>query len=318
MPSMSESKYREKLERLGKQLLQTEAVLQTHPLVNEKLMILQTVVRFFAMQTEWSVAGPLARLSMTLETALLGNLAGQSATAMIGPALNQMQQGLNKLIQTVFDPSEKKWVRLIGMYTEVMTMALIYVSTQLLGNWKKTFDLDDPRSVKQAGLLLRELGLTYILGGALLESPYKILGGQLGLEEKKQKRLGHIGLAYLILIMILVNEEDEPLNEDLFELIAKFLRPALQSIEESLGNTNLSEDNLRLASNQLELIKQSLNDPPALKQAIMGSFEEFGLPYSEVRKDLKKLIEVNKNLYESFNNIFYKKEQTVTSMSQSA
>ncbi|MBA2367719.1 MAG: hypothetical protein H0V82_01690, partial [Candidatus Protochlamydia sp.] len=106
-PSMSESKYREKLERLGKQLLQTEAVLQTHPLVNEKLMILQTVVRFFAMQTEWSVAGPLARLSMTLETALLGNLAGQSKTAMIGPALNQMQQGLNRLLQTVFDPSEK-------------------------------------------------------------------------------------------------------------------------------------------------------------------------------------------------------------------
>ncbi|HEV8052468.1 MAG TPA: hypothetical protein VGP47_08235, partial [Parachlamydiaceae bacterium] len=166
--------------------------------------------------------------------------------------------------------------------------------------------------------LLRELGLTYILGGALLESPYKILGGQLGLEEKKQKRLGHIGLAYLILIMILVNEEDEPLNEDLFELIAKFLRPALQSIEESLGNTNLSEDDLGLASNQLELIKHSLNDPSALKQAIMGSFEEFGLPYSEVRKDLKNLIEVNKNLYESFNNIFYKKEQTVTSMSQSA
>jgi hypothetical protein len=326
---LSETKYREKLERLGKQLSQTEAVLQSHPLVNEKLMILQTVVRFFCLQTEWSVAGPLARLSMTLETALLGDIAGQSQAAFIGPAVHQMQQGFKKLLETVFDPSEKKWVHLVSMFTEVKTMALIYVSTQLLGNWKKIFDFDDPGGVKQAGLLLRELGLTYILSGNLLESPYKILGKQLGLDEKKQKRLGHLGLAYLLLIMVLVNEEDEPLNEDLFELIAKHLKPALQSLEECSVDFSLRSNDDRsvdfslrsnddLALSQLELIKQSLEDPLALKQAIMGSFEVFGLPYNEVRKDLRSLIEVHKNLFESFKNIFYQKEQTVTSMRQSA
>lgn len=327
---MNETKYREKLERLGKQLLQTEAVLQSHPLVNEKLVILQTVVRFFCLQTDWSVAGPLARFSMTMETALLGHLAGQSQASIIGPAIHKMQQGFKKLLETVFNPSEKKWVDLVGMFTEVMTVALVYVSTQLLGNWKRVFDSDDPGSMKQAGLLLRELGLTYILAGSVLESPYRILGKQLNLSEKKQERLGHIGLAYLLLILLLVNEEDEPLNEDLFGLAAKFLAPTLQSLEECSVDFSLRSDDenrgvdfsLRSDNNdfspRIELIKQSLHDPAALKQAIMGSFEVFGLPYHEVRKDLRRLIEVNKNIYESFKNIFYQKEQTVTSMRQSA
>jgi hypothetical protein len=148
---------------------------------------------------------------------------------------------------------------------------------------------------------LRELGLTYLLGSSVLEIPYKLLAAQLNLSEKKATTLSHLHLTYLLLILLLSYEEEETLET--YELYAKVLQKTLPTIEPLFPDHQ----------SQLELIKQSLHDPSALKQAIRENFET-----EPLSQDIKKLIGVTNSLYEGLNNAFFQQPKSSTTMTQSA
>lgn len=321
MPSFN---YQTELKRIEHQLSLTENLLQTHPLVSDRLTILQTILHYFTKQAEWSAAGPLSRLSMTFQTALCAQETSQSISGFMGPALTQLQRGLANLMQTLLSPAETKLTSLLVSFTQTMAIAVVYLLTQTLGNWKKVFPSYDPGAAKAAGLLLRELGVTFALGSRLLETPFLALGQQLNLDEKRQKRLSHIGLGYLLVLVLLVNEEDQPNSEELFELIQRFMDPTLGDIEEAIQeaqNQSLVEEEFALtALSQLQLIRRAIDssDAAALKLALLSSFDALELPYGEVKKDLNTLIALCKQVNESFKNIFYQSELSMTSMTQSA
>ncbi len=321
---MASSDYQTALNRIEHQLSLTENLLQTHPLVNDELTILQTILHYFTKQAEWSAAGPLSRLSMTFQTALYAQETSQSQSGFMGPALVRLQQGLASLMQTLLSPEEKRLTGLLVSFTQAMAMAVVYLLTQTLGNWKRAFPPHDPGAAKAAGLLLRELGITFVLGSRLLETPFVALGQQLNLDEKRQKRLSHIGLGYLLILVLLVNEEDQPNNEELFELIQRFIDPTLGDIEEAIQeaqNQSMIEEEFALtALSQLQLIRRAIDssDAAALKLALLSSFDALELPYGEVKKDLNTLIGLCKQINESFKNIFYQSELSMTSMTQSA
>lgn len=321
---MASSDYQTALNRIEHQLSLTENLLQTHPLVNDELTILQTILHYFTKQAEWSAAGPLSRLSMTFQTALYAQETSQSQSGFMGPALVRLQQGLASLMQTLLSPEEKRLTGLLVSFTQAMAMVVVYLLTQTLGNWKRAFPPHDPGAAKAAGLLLRELGITFVLGSRLLETPFLALGQQLNLDEKRQKRLSHIGLGYLLILVLLVNEEDQPNNEELFELIQRFIDPTLGDIEEAIQeaqNQSMIEEEFALtALSQLQLIRRAIDssDAAALKLALLSSFDALELPYGEVKKDLNTLIGLCKQINESFKNIFYQSELSMTSMTQSA
>lgn len=321
---MPSSDYQTALNRIEHQLSLTENLLQTHPLVNDELTILQTILHYFTKQAEWSAAGPLSRLSMTFQTALYAQETSQSQSGFMGPALMQLQHGLASLMQTLLSPGKKRLTGLLVSFTQAMAMVVVYLLTQTLGNWKRAFPPHDPGAAKAAGLLLRELGITFVLGSRLLETPFLALGQQLNLDEKRQKRLSHIGLGYLLILVLLVNEEDQPNNEELFELIQRFIDPALGDIEEAIQeaqNQSMIEEEFALtALSQLQLIRRAIDssDAAALKLALLSSFDALELSYGEVKKDLNTLIGLCKQINESFKNIFYQSELSMTSMTQSA
>ncbi len=318
------SNYQAKLKRLEHQLSLTENLLQTHPLVSERLTILQTILHYFTKQAEWSAAGPLSRLSMTFHTALCAQETRQSQSGFMGPALMRLQKGLASLMQTLLSPTDKKLTDLLVSFTQTMAIAVIYLLTQTLGNWKKVFPPDDPGAAKAAGLLLRELGIAFALGSRLLETPFLALGHQLNLDEKRQKRLSHIGLGYLLILVLLVNEEDQPNNEELFELIQRFMDPTLGDIEEIIQEAQnqgvIEREYASTALSQLQLIRRAIDssDAASLKLALLSSFDALELPYGEVKKDLITLIALCRQVNESFKNIFYQSELSMTSMTQSA
>lgn len=314
-----------KFKRLERQLSLTENLLQTHPLVSDRLTILQTILHHFTRQAEWSATGPLSRLSMTFQTALYAQEVGVSQSGFMGPAFTRIQGGLTTLMQTLLNPAEKRLGHLLAFFTQAMALTTVYVLTQTLGNWEKIFPSQDPGTTRAAGFLLRELGIAFALGSRLLETPFLALGKQLNLDEKRQKKLSHIGAAYLFLLIFLVNEEDQPNHhEELVDLLQPFIEPTLEDIEEAVQaaqRQDLMEETFALtALSQLQLIKQAItsSDAAALKLALLSSFDALDIPYGEVKKDLNRLIVFCKQVNKSFINIFYQSELSMTSMTQSA
>ncbi|WP_068467248.1 hypothetical protein [Candidatus Protochlamydia phocaeensis] len=324
MPSKDEERYQSNLARIGRQLALSEALLQTHPLVQDKLKILQTALHYFTLQTQWQSAGSLARLLLTFKTALRAQEVGESASGFIGPSLGRMQKAVAQLMQTTLKPSERQLTELLLTFTQVVTLVMVYLATQTLGNWKGLFPQNDPGAAKKAGLLLRELGLTFILGSHLVEKTFRLVAQGLGVSEQSQKGISAIGLLYVLILLAMIHEEDDQNNEELLEILLPFMKPTLDSLDQAVQQAQsqaiMEEENASLALSQLQLMRQVLEnaDLKGLKQAIESSFQALELPYQEVKKDLRKLIELCSQLNSSFRNIFYQKELSVTTMTQAA
>ena len=177
-----------KLKRLGHQLEMSEKLLRTHPLVKDKLTLLQTLIHYFDLQTQWSLAGSPARLLMTFQSALQGMAVQQSQTGFIGPALDQLQRVVSKLVQAALQPSERELTSLLLAFMQVIALGVIFIATQLTDNWKRLFPRHDPAAAQKAALLLRELGLTFILGSRVAENAFRSVTQGLELKEESQKR----------------------------------------------------------------------------------------------------------------------------------
>ena len=316
--------YRNKLKRLGRQLALSENLLQTHPLVKDKLTVLPTILHYFNLQMEWTLAGPSARLLMTFRSALQAQEMGKSQTGFIGPALHRMQQAVAHLMSLSLNPSEKELTSLLLTFTQVIALGTLYVDTQLLENGKRLFPETDLAANQKASFLLRELGLTFVLGSRTIESAFRAVSQGLSLKESSQKRVIDIGMFFLLSLLILVNEQDSSQDEEFIETIKRFLKPTLDSVELALQQAQSEgyyEDELALlAFGQLQLIRSALDtsEGESLKQVLANNLDSLGLPYHEVKQDLNRLIAFCSQLNESFRNIFYQAGMTATTIIQAA
>ncbi len=313
-----------KLKRLGHQLRMSEKLLQTHPLVRGKLTLLQTIIHYFDLQTEWSLAGSPARLLMTFQAALQGKAVGQSQTGFIGPALDQLQRAVGKLVQASLQPSERESAPLLLAFMQVIALGAIFISTQLTGNWKKLFPRHDPAAAQKASLLLRELGLTFILGSRAAEAAFRSVTQGLELKEESQEKITAIGMCMLLLLITLLDEEGKVDQDEFFEIVKHYLQPTLKEVEQAIQRIQeegmVDEEQALLAASQLQLFRQALEafEPANLKQTIESSLTVFGCSIEEIRRDLRHTATICSQINESFRHIFYQSEMTATTVTQAA
>lgn len=309
-----------KLKRLSHQLALSEHLVQHHPLVKGKWTILQTLLHGFNWQMQWAIAGPSARLLMTLQTALHAQEIEQSQTGFVGPAMQHLQRSLGHLMRMSLSPSERDLTPLLLTFTQVIAMGTIFITTQLLENWKSLFPQDeDPVAAKKAGWLLKELGLNFILGSRAVESAFRSIGQGLGLRENSQKSMTDIGMCFLLTLLIL--QEDEASQEESFlETVKHFMLPTLHSIEHALQEAEtqrlFEKDQVSLAMNQIQFIRQGLNagNKEELKQALSTSFEMLGISLQEIKRDIQRLNVFCAQLNKNFKNIFDRTTMTVTTI----
>jgi hypothetical protein len=311
-------------QRLGRQLELTKKLLEQHPLVSDRFKILQNVLNNFSLQTAWSSSSKVARLLMTFEMALNARSTEESASGFAGPIWLKMQNAEFLLMNATLSLTERRQAHLLLTLNEMMGFGIIFITTQVLGNWNRIFDQRDKATAKKAGLLLRELGLTFLLRSGMIQTVYNEVAKGLELSDKSQKKVTDIGLFFLLLIMILVDAEDHPTNEDLIEAFLEPLKQTISSVEfaatkaEEQGMVN--QELATLILSQLQLIRQTLesDDLAAIKQVIENSLEAFNVPYNELKQDLTSVIHVCDQINECFNNIFFQSKLTMTTMTQTA
>lgn len=313
--------YQNKLKRLSRPLAQSDQLLQNHPLLKGKWTILQTLLRRFNWQIQWSMAGPSARLLMTFQTALYAQGIEQSQTGFMGPAILQVQQLMGRLIQASLKPSERDLTPLLVTVTQLIAMGAIFIATHLLENWKSLFPQDeDPIAAKKAGWLLREMGLNFLLGSRAAESAFRSVGKALGLKEESKKKITDIGMCFLLTLLILHHEDESPQEESFLNTVKYFLEPTLPSIEQTLKEAEeehiLENEYVSFAMNQIQLVRQALNkgSREELKQALSTSFDMLRMSLQEIKRDIERISAFCAQLNKNFKNIFERTSMTATSI----
>lgn len=305
---------------LSKQLSHLARELESHPWTAERFSILQTTFDHFDRQAQWSASGPLARLLMTIQTALIGSTSGLSG--FLGPSLNRFQQSASQLMCTTLKTGEEANALLLQAFNQLAVIAFIYLLEQRLGNWKELFPKHDPGSAKKAGKLFRELGILFLLGSKSIANIFQSIASGLNLNKTQQKKIQKIGLFEMMLLIVLL--ADEASIDELLESMQPFMRDVLPSIEEVIQQASqagdLDEEIGSIALTQIQLIQLSLThqDIEALKQAFERSFDALGLPIEDIKKDLKTINSLFNQLNLTINHIFNQSEATIANITQAA
>lgn len=304
--------------RLGRQLEITRDMLARHPIVSNKLSLIQYSLKNFQMQTEWVSAGALKRLLMTIKMAFLSTDIRESSTGFAGAHWLTIQQTLTTLMQATLSVHERHYAPLLGAFNELVTLLLIYYEREVLGDWNQIFIEADQGTIKKAGLFLRELGMCHLVKSEICQMSYSLLVEHLNLNEKSQKGIVHIGFFFLLCVMILVDAEDNPSHAEFVEPLMPFLKRSFPAVEEA---ANKAQDQRIIdpgmgtrALAQLQLIRQILDNDNAeeLRKALQNSFPLFDIPFHEVKNDFTRIFNMNAHIHESLNNVFFQSKQAVT------
>ena len=127
-------------------------------------------------------------------------------------------------------------------------------------------------------MLLKELGLTFLLGTRTAESAFRSIGKGLGLEEISQKRVTDIGMCFLLILLIIAQEQGNSREEEWLNTSKRFMEPTLDSVEHAFQEAEaqrlFESHQASLAMNQVQLIRQALDasNVEALKQALGNKF----------------------------------------------
>ena len=311
--------YQNKLKRLSHACEASQKLLQSHLSVNPIFSGLQMILHQLNRQIQWKLIGPSSRLLLTLQTAMQGCETNNSQTGFIGPTLVRLQKEMAQLMHVSLSPSEKREASVLAALTQILSIGTVFITPHLIENWNRLF----PRHEQKGSSLLRELGITFILGSRTVESTLRSVCKGLELTESGSKRITDIGMFFLLIQLILIDEETDS-HEEMTNTIKEFLKPTLGSMEEALiqaQTENLYESGkAMIALNHLQLIKNALDKPEEtnLKNVVINGLDSLGFSNQEVQQDLKKLITFCKQLNTSFRNIFYQTGRTATTVIQAA
>lgn len=315
--------YRTKLKRLGSQLSLREKMLKENPLVNDKMIVLQNIVQALRMQTEWRLAGPLARLVLSFQFALHAQEIGKSQTGFIGPAFDQWQKGVARLMHINLSSTEKESSQLLLPLTEVIAIGCLLINAHLEIKGQQAVPQEDPAAAQRAALLYRELGLIFLLGSGAAGHAFRLFAKTMGCKEENQKRVADIGMSFVISLLILTAEENFG-QEDFLETMLGFLKPTLLNVEQALRQAQaekiIEESVATTVLRQLQIIREltgpAIEEP--LKKAFESAFEACGVSPQAVKHDLKHLKGFCTLLIDNFNHIFYQNKMMATTIIQAA
>lgn len=323
MHEMKAETRRRKLLNLNEELGLQCRHLSQHPLTSSQLFILQNALTHLGKQAQWDAAGSFGRFLMAWQSALLGCETDESETGFIGPYLNRLQKTTAQLMELALPPYSGLQDMLLAL-TRTLTIASVYLMTETLGNWKSIFPTSDAASIKKAGLLLRELGVTFLLGSKAIEKAFATAVQSLEMDERHQKMVSYIGVLHVILIFLLMDEDDNPYPEEFILDLERLAHPYVSVLEEMIDKTSLQGEFdsqvLADARNQLNLILLAFSnhDREVLRQVLKGGLELFNIPPSQIKQDLKKLKNFCAQLHMSLNYAFNPTETVMTNMIQSA
>lgn len=304
-----------KLKRLQRQLTASEKILQTHPLTQEKGRILQTLIHFLHLQTQWRLAaGSHQHLILTCQAALQGQETEQSQTGFIGPSMQRIQQGLARLMQFSLRSDEQENLSLLMPFMELISLGAVYLTVHLSHEWKQRFPQTHAADAREGHHLLRELSLTFVLGSNSIEAALKGLAQGLELEEKSQNKIKDIGMCFICTLLLLLNTDRQIEENHLLNLLQHHLAPTLdtvtQGVEQAHTQQLLDDTTAALILSQLHVIRQALEEQETgietLKQALQTILEVFELSYQHVEQDVQRLTVMCSQLNNNFNHIFNK------------
>lgn len=321
---MEKEKTEKRLHRLSSQLDMTTQKLASHPLTQQKWGIIQTTLIYLNHQIRWTSAGPLARMLISMESALIGSDTEKSFLGLVGPTLSTIQNGAAQLMSTSLPPNAMGNMDFIKVFNQLTTLCTAYLVTQILGDKKKLFPPGDPAAAKTAGRLLQELGVIWMLGTQSVEKFYKMVPESLKIDETSQKMIQDIGMLYFMLLVIFLAEGEDQPTEDLLRTFKKPLLRALISIETTVRKAEnrhwIEEMKAMSLINQVQVVKRAAEDEDeeSLFIAIKDSLEFFNLSHEKLKEDIKHLIKSCFQLSNTFKDIFYQAEKSVTTMNQAA
>lgn len=315
---------KDKMKRLSTQLAASKKLLAAHPLTQSNLTSIQTALHYLELQLKWSSADEVARLLITFQIALQGKESHQSVTGFIGPCLSKILKEVTCLMQAPLKLEQKNCGDLLETFNTLLLFGTFYLCSQLTDRADQLFSLKDAVTSFKAQLLLKELGLNFLLASHSLENAYQAVTEGLKIEEKKQKQIKDIGSCFILSALILAEDLDRPFNEDFILTLQGFLLPALPSLESAVQEGQfqgiIEKEQVHLVLSQIQLIKQVIEkgETVILKEIFKKIFEIFNFSYEELQKDLKQIMSFCNQLTLTFKNIFYQSKQRSTLLTQLA
>lgn len=321
--SLNNEQTKKRFLRLENQLAAAKALLETHPLTSDRLLIVQNALHFMHAQSKWSLAGSLRRLLITIEMALIGYQTNQSVAGFVGPSFDQFQQGAASLMVTTLGPTASGDKELLKGFNCLISCGCFYLMTKL-GNWKDIMPLHDMGAAKKGGWLFRELSLIFLVNSHFIDYVYRSVAEGFGLDKRKQKIVSDIGLFQILVLFILLAEEKNRKDEELIETLKTYLMRTLDSVqvavEQAYSQHIIEEETFKTAGASLQLLELNLkhNDLEALQQILEDGIEALGLSYEDLIKDLKQGHLFCQQLDLSLQNILEQTETTHSHVDQMA
>lgn len=310
----------QQMTHIARHLRTAQKKLETHALTQNKWGLVPMTMHYLQLQSRWDSAGPLVRLLIGLQAALIAYEQEKSAAGFVGPYLQRCHEGIIDLMAASLPPEAIGKRDLLSTGTLTMAMITLFMTTQNLGNWKGMFPQIEPASAKRGGLFYQELGLMWVFGSHTMEQCFSILTKGLEIDAEKEETIAKIGAFYMLLLSLAAVEESSGPQIELWDSLQRYIKKFLDATDKALQAAKLDEHTAKTASTHLQLIRLTLenNDIEALPQTIKSALQAFDVPYEGVREDIKSLIGFCLSLRKTFENIFHQTAQTVTTMDQAA
>lgn len=310
-----------KLSRTGDQLLQLEKEIDR--VLEGNGAALKEGIRLLHLQTGIKTAGPHARLLLTLHTAWIGSLQGQSSTGFIGKGMDTIQNGVTSLMTTAVGRYQPGVKELVKTLVSVMGMGIIYLSTEVLGQWKEKFKGYNPLYLKSSGTLFRELGILFITASGLVDAIFSLLMKAADLPEAGRKEFLDLSRLYLLLIVLYASESEKDSKiTEMWETLLPYLKSAFPSVEKlavECADNNMDRSLAGTVRSYLQVLKSALekDDTQASKRVIEDLLMLFGVSKETLLGDVTLMSEGCHALAQSLGLASSEAEQTMTQIIQS-
>jgi len=312
----------ENFRSLSRRLKAREQLLQGHPHLNRRWLILQTIMTSLRWQADWKQAVGYERILLSFKMASQGSGLEESQTGFLGPSLRGWISGIARLMQASYDGSDQRHRQVLEPFVETAGVGWVAAAVYLNNAGKKAMQQHDLSEAVRGSLLYRELGLSFLIGTHTAEEIFRSIAKKLGFKDEGCQRTSDIALFFFLSLLILIEKEKEEFREDFLEGIVQALSPTLESVGfacATISSEEKRECNGTMAKHWKEILeKQELSANEKLNQVFASVFDALDLNMDEVKQEMGPLASFCEIIIESHYQIVNQAGRAATTMTHAA
>lgn len=313
-----------KLSRAGDQLRQLEKKLTNIQELNNGSAILKESLQLLQLRTSLKTAGAHSRLLLTLHCAFIGSLAENSAAGFIGKGMDTVQKGFTELMTIGLDNYQPGMKAFIRTALDLLGMGMVFLTSEVLGQWKERFKGYNQSFTQSSGALYRELSVLFMTVSGQLDGIFHLLSAATDLKESERKTFTDLGRLYLLLVILYTSEgEKSSKSDELWESLQRYIKEAIPAVvsgvEKAINRETIDKNLSAPILSYLQVMETALDneDTKALQRAMEEVHVLMGISKEDLQRDLSLMRDTCRQIAQNLGYASSSAQQTRTQIIQS-